>query len=81
MVLCIHICVYVLCTTILCLHLLYMVFAYRFDDASRQFVSPERSYKSILTTSSDVKELIPEFFFLPEFLCNINGGSLILVVH
>eukprot|EP00794_Sanderia_malayensis_P020579 gene20579-22605_t len=46
-----------------------------------QFDIPDRTFHSVQTTwhlssfasSSDVKELIPEFFFLPEFLENSEG--------
>lgn len=54
--------------------LLYVVVGTRFDDAARQFISLERSYNNILQTSSDVKEVIPEFFYLPEMFVNVNSG-------
>ncbi|KAI0101319.1 beige/BEACH domain-containing protein [Nemania sp. FL0031] len=45
-----------------------------FDHADRLFFSIEGSWKSASQdTGSDVRELIPEFFCLPEFLTNING--------
>jgi hypothetical protein len=44
----------------------------KFDHADRLFHSVESSYRNCLTNSSDVKELIPEFFYLPEFLANSN---------
>ena len=50
-----------------------MVIGARFDDAGRQFISLERSYDNILHTSSDVKEVIPEFFYLPEMFVNVNS--------
>jgi WD40 repeat protein len=48
----------------------------RFDATARQFISLGRSYQSILATSSDVKELIPEFFYLPEMFVNLNRYNL-----
>ena len=45
-----------------------------FDYADRMFCSMEEAWKSASAGSmSDVRELIPEFFFLPEFLSNLNG--------
>ncbi|KAI1825841.1 beige/BEACH domain-containing protein [Xylaria intraflava] len=45
-----------------------------FDHADRLFFSIEGSWKSASQdTGSDVRELIPEFFCLPEFLTNVNG--------
>ncbi|KAI1815404.1 beige/BEACH domain-containing protein [Poronia punctata] len=45
-----------------------------FDHADRLFFSVEGSWKSASQDNgSDVRELIPEFFYLPEFLTNING--------
>ena len=46
-----------------------------------QFDIPDRTFHSLSTawhlasfaSSSDVKEMIPEFFFLPEFLQNFEG--------
>ena len=64
----------------------------------RSFDIPDRTFHSMATTwrlssfesATDVKELIPEFFFLPEFLENTEGnvtyyngvscGNLILVL-
>ncbi|KAJ6233252.1 beige/beach-related [Anaeramoeba flamelloides] len=49
----------------------------KFDLPDRLFQSIEISYKlSSLISRSDVKELIPEFFSLPEFLINMNGLDL-----
>lgn len=50
-----------------------LVLVGRFDDAARQFISLERSYQNILQTSNDVKEVIPEFFYLPEMFVNLNS--------
>ncbi|KAF2969112.1 hypothetical protein GQX73_g4499 [Xylaria multiplex] len=45
-----------------------------FDHADRLFFSIEGSWRSASQdTGSDVRELIPEFFCLPEFLTNVNG--------
>ena len=48
----------------------------KFDHADRMFHSIPTCYKNLLTGSSDVKELIPEFFCLPEFLRNSNQFNL-----
>ena len=44
----------------------------KFDHPTRMFMSIIDTWKNCLTNSSDVKELIPEFFYLPEFLENSN---------
>ncbi|KAI0172638.1 beach-domain-containing protein [Hypoxylon sp. FL1284] len=45
-----------------------------FDHADRLFFSVEGSWKSASQDNgSDVRELIPEFFYLPDFLTNVNG--------
>jgi len=45
----------------------------KFDVPDRAFYSMEQTWQlSSKTSSSDVKELIPEFFYLPEFLENKN---------
>lgn len=45
-----------------------------FDHADRLFFSIEGSWNSASRDNgSDVRELIPEFFYLPDFLTNING--------
>ncbi|GJN87145.1 hypothetical protein Rhopal_000090-T1 [Rhodotorula paludigena] len=41
-----------------------------FDHADRLFWSVKRAWES---ASADVRELIPEFFYLPDFLTNANG--------
>ena len=48
----------------------------RFDVADRQFHSIPQAWKSLLDNLNDVKELIPEFFYFPEFLTNANGFDL-----
>ncbi|KAK4240113.1 Oligosaccharyltransferase 48 kDa subunit beta-domain-containing protein [Achaetomium macrosporum] len=45
-----------------------------FDHPDRLFFSIEGAWTSASRdNASDVRELIPEFFYLPEFLTNING--------
>ncbi|VEU22887.1 DEKNAAC103984 [Brettanomyces naardenensis] len=45
----------------------------KFDHADRLFYSMERTWKSASSdNTSDVRELIPEFYYLPEFLVNSN---------
>jgi len=45
-----------------------------FDHPDRLFYSIEGAWSSASReNSADVRELIPEFFYLPEFLTNING--------
>ncbi|KAJ2866440.1 hypothetical protein GGI22_001285, partial [Coemansia erecta] len=48
----------------------------KFDHADRQFYSIAEAWNSCMTGPGDVKELIPEFFYLPEFLLNRNGVDL-----
>jgi hypothetical protein len=36
----------------------------------RQFYSMASCWNSVLTSSGDFKELIPEFYYMPEFLMN-----------
>ena len=44
-----------------------------FDLADRMFHSIPEAWKSASETNmADIKELIPEFFYLPEFLSNSN---------
>ena len=44
----------------------------KFDDPNRLFTSIKSSFKSATTQKSDVRELIPEFFYLPEMFINLN---------
>uniref|UniRef100_A0A670XXI6 Neurobeachin like 1 n=1 Tax=Pseudonaja textilis TaxID=8673 RepID=A0A670XXI6_PSETE len=44
----------------------------RFDCADRQFHSIHSTWQALMENPNDVKELIPEFFYLPEFLENQN---------
>ncbi|KAK3083537.1 hypothetical protein FSP39_025014, partial [Pinctada imbricata] len=48
----------------------------RFDVADRQFHSIPATWQSLMENPNDVKELIPEFFYLPEFLVNMNNFDL-----
>lgn len=48
----------------------------KFDYASRQFSSIPDSYRMVTTHLNDFRELIPEFFFQPEFLVNADGFDL-----
>ena len=55
----------------------------KFDEADRQFISLESAWASVLKSTSDVKELIPQFY-VPElhspsstsFLTNAQGLQL-----
>ena len=44
----------------------------RFDQADRLFDSLASAWDNCLSSTSDVKELVPEFFYLPDFLLNSN---------
>lgn len=44
----------------------------RFDRADRLFHSIAETFEACMTSSADVKELIPEFYYSSEFLCNTN---------
>lgn len=48
----------------------------RFDCPDRLFFDVGESWKSCLTSTSDMKELIPEFFCLPEMFINTNNFPL-----
>ncbi|KAJ5074093.1 beige/beach-related [Anaeramoeba ignava] len=48
----------------------------KFDKADRVFNSIAEAWNICQTSTSDVKELIPEFFYLPEFLYNHNKFNL-----
>jgi hypothetical protein len=48
----------------------------RFDLADRQFHSLPSSWKILNENPTDVKELIPEFYYFPEFLENTNNFDL-----
>ena len=44
----------------------------KFDDPNRLFISVKQSFYNSITQKTDVRELIPEFFYLPEMFRNIN---------
>jgi hypothetical protein len=44
----------------------------KFDIPDRLFSSFPNSWKSAFTEVSDVRELIPEFYYLPESLINFE---------
>ncbi|XP_027671434.2 neurobeachin isoform X2 [Falco biarmicus] len=48
----------------------------KFDHPDRTFSSVARSWRNSQRDTSDVKELIPEFYYLPEMFVNSNGYSL-----
>uniref|UniRef100_A0A667II89 Neurobeachin like 1 n=1 Tax=Lynx canadensis TaxID=61383 RepID=A0A667II89_LYNCA len=48
----------------------------RFDCADRQFHSIPATWQALMDNPYDVKELIPEFFYFPEFLENQNQFNL-----
>ncbi|KAJ5071714.1 beige/beach-related [Anaeramoeba ignava] len=48
----------------------------KFDQADRVFNSIAEAWNICQTSTSDVKELIPEFYYLPEFLSNKNKYNL-----
>lgn len=48
----------------------------KFDRPDRQFWSMKNTYNGCTTNDGDVKELIPEFFYLPDLLRNCNHLNL-----
>ena len=48
----------------------------KFDDPNRIFHSMEKTYESCMTLKDDIRELIPEFYILPEMLKNKNNLNL-----
>uniref|UniRef100_A0A8C3XAF6 Neurobeachin-like protein 2 n=1 Tax=Catagonus wagneri TaxID=51154 RepID=A0A8C3XAF6_9CETA len=48
----------------------------RFDCSDRQFHSVAAAWQARVESPADVKELIPEFFYFPDFLENQNGFDL-----
>lgn len=48
----------------------------KFDHPDRTFSSVARSWRTSQRDTSDVKELIPEFYYLPEMFVNSNGYHL-----
>ena len=47
-----------------------------FDDPNRLFLSVEKAFHNSTTQKTDVRELIPEFFYLPEMFLNTNKLNL-----
>ena len=48
-----------------------------FDDPNRLFFSIEKTLLNISSQISDLRELIPELFYLPEMLINVNKLNLL----
>ncbi|EAY21644.1 Beige/BEACH domain containing protein [Trichomonas vaginalis G3] len=48
----------------------------RFDHTDRLFNSIPKAWDSVNFTQMDFRELIPEFFYFPDFLLNSNGFDL-----
>ena len=48
----------------------------RFDDPDRMFTSMMKTFESTSTLKDDVRELIPEFYILPELFLNRNNLNL-----
>ena len=48
----------------------------KFDDPNRMFISIGRTFESTSTLKDDIRELIPEFYLLPEMLQNNNNLNL-----
>eukprot|EP01134_Creolimax_fragrantissima_P002008 CFRG2008T1 len=48
----------------------------KFDHATRLFSSIQRAWHNCLNSTTDVKELIPELFYLPEMMINGNNYDL-----
>ncbi|XP_047451139.1 neurobeachin isoform X2 [Mugil cephalus] len=48
----------------------------KFDHPDRTFSAITRSWRNCQRDTSDVKELIPEFYYLPEMFVNSNGYHL-----
>ncbi|OHT00229.1 hypothetical protein TRFO_33100 [Tritrichomonas foetus] len=52
----------------------------RFDHADRLFVNIPAAWESVTNSSMDFRELIPEFFYFPDFLVNENKLDLGVLV-
>ena len=48
----------------------------KFDDPDRLFTSMKKTFESATSLKDDVRELIPEFYTLPEMFSNINNLNL-----
>ena len=47
-----------------------------FDNPNRLFTSIEKTFKNATSQSTDVREIIPEFFYFPEIFLNLNNLNL-----
>ena len=61
--------------TLICriLSLFFFSIGGKFDHANRLFHSVKDAWANCQRDTSDVKELIPEFYCLPEMFVNMNG--------
>ena len=48
----------------------------KFDDPDRLFISMQKTFESASSLKDDVRELIPEFYSIPEILLNVNNLNL-----
>ncbi|XP_053107967.1 lipopolysaccharide-responsive and beige-like anchor protein isoform X2 [Hemicordylus capensis] len=48
----------------------------KFDHADRTFSSISRAWRNCQRDTSDIKELVPEFYYLPEMFVNLNNYNL-----
>ena len=48
----------------------------KFDDPQRMFFSLEKTFESVSTLKDDIREIIPEFYFMPEMFENLNNLDL-----
>ena len=48
----------------------------KFDDPERMFVSIQKTFQSVTSLKDDIREIIPEFYYLPEMLNNKNNLNL-----
>ncbi|XP_028598700.2 lipopolysaccharide-responsive and beige-like anchor protein isoform X3 [Podarcis muralis] len=48
----------------------------KFDHADRTFSSISRAWRNSQRDTSDIKELVPEFYYLPEMFVNYNNYNL-----
>ena len=48
----------------------------KFDDPDRIFTSMQKTFESVTTLKDDLRELIPEFYMLPELFLNNNNLNL-----
>ena len=46
---------------------------YNFDAPDRLFINIFKCYNSVITEKSDVREILPQFFYFPEMFININN--------